>query len=544
MSIMSRLIGWVMKLPPVETYDVIVEKNLKVPMRDSVVLLADHYTPRGGEGKLPTVLIRGPYGRRGGFFGPILAERGYQVLLQDVRGTGGSGGTFDPFFQERLDGLDTLGWMEKQPWYSGDLVTFGSSYLGFVQWAIAAEAGPKLGAIAVQIAFSDFHGAVYPGGAFALQTFMAWVSIMNDPSLLSMLSGLITWDRKFNQALNQLPLCDVDKAAVGHEVPYYQQWLRHDAPGDPYWTRASFSAQVGEVNAPVHLLGGWYDFFLPFMIRDYAALRAAGKQPYLTIGPWAHSSFALNGVAINEALAFFDCHVKGKKGRLRDQPVRIWVSGIEEWQYYPDFPPPGTRPHHWHLQAGGHLTQEPPRDSVPDTYCYDPTDPTPAVGGPLGPGIRVKAGPVDNRSLEARPDVLVYTGSPLERGLEVIGTVSAELFVYSRLEHTDFFVRLCDVDPSGKSTNVCDSLLRVVPGRPAPQEDGTLHLKIDLWPTAHLFRRGHRIRLQVSSGAFPRFARNLGSNEPLASATTLRVAEQSVHHDPIHPSAVILPSPG
>lgn len=163
------------------------------------------------------------------------------------------------------------------------------------------------------------------------------------------------------------------------------------------------------------------------------------------------------------------------------------------------------------------------------------------MGGPLGPGMTVKAGPVDNCSLEARPDVLVYTSSLLEHEFEVVGPVSAELFVHSSLEHTDFFVRLCDVDPSGKSTNVCDALLRVVPGRPAPQKDGTLRLKIDLWPTAHLFCCGHHIRLQVSSGAFPRFARNPGSGEPLATATTLQAAEQNVYHDPAHPSAVILP---
>jgi hypothetical protein len=292
------------------------------------------------------------------------------------------------------------------------------------------------------------------------------------------------------------------------------------------------------------LLGGWYDFFLPFTVRDYMALRAAGKQPYLTIGPWAHSTFALNGVAINEALAFFNAHVKGDDSQLRDQPVRIWVCGAEEWRNYPDFPPPGTQLQKWYLHAGGHLAPAPPSDSAPDTYRYDPTNPTPSVGGPLGPGWRVKAGPVDNNSLEARPDVLVYTSSPLENELEVIGPVSAVLFVHSTRENTDFFVRLCDVDPSGKSINVCDSLLRVAPGQPAPQEDGTLCLKIELWPTAHLFCRGHSLRLQVSSGAFPRFARNLGSGEPLATAATPLIAEQSVYHDPDHASAIFLPLPG
>ena len=541
LTILSRIWGRILKLPPSETYKITVKKDLKVPMRDGSELLADHYTPRGGEGKLPTILIRGPYARAGGFLGQPLAERGYQVLVQDVRGTGKSGGIFDPFRQEREDGLDTLEWIEKQPWYSGDLVTFGSSYFGFVQWAIASEAGQRVKALSVEIAFSSLYDAIYPGGAFSLQTFMGWVSIMNNPSTLAAVSRLITGDRKFRKALSRLPLGSIDTVIAGHEVSYYQEWLQHDSPDDPYWTPTSFTDQVGKVTAPVHLLSGWYDFFLPFVIRDYNALRAAGNQPYLTIGPWAHSSIALNGVAITEALAFFDAHVKGNKERLRDQPVRIWMCGAGEWRLYPDFPPPGTRIHQWYLQPGRHLSPELPDDSAPDMYSYDPKNPTPAVGGPLGPGLRVGEGPVDNHSLEARPDVLIYTSSPLERKIEVIGPVSADLYVQSSLEYTDFFVRLCDVDPSGKSTNVCDSLLRVVPGTPTRQKDGTLHLKIDLWPTAHLFSRGHSIRLQVSSGAFPRFARNLGTGEPLATAKTLTVAEQSVYHDPAHPSAVNLP---
>ena len=331
---------------------------------------------------------------------------------------------------------------------------------------------------------------------------------------------------------------------TGRTVPYFQQWLEHDAPDDPWWASAQHADTVAKVTAPVYLLGGWYDFFLPFTVRDYAALRAAGKRPYLTIGPWAHSGLAAMGVAVNEGLAFFDAHVRGDGSRLREEPVRIWVSGANEWRAYPEFPPPGARPERWYLQAGGRLAPDPPANSAPDAYRYDPADPTPAVGGPLGPGLSVKAGPVDNRGLEARPDVLTYTSVALDRDVEVIGPVSAELFVRSSLEHTDFFARLCDVHRFGRSINVCDGLLRLVPDRPALEPDGCRKVAIDLWPTAHRFRRGHRIRLQVSSGAFPRWARNLGSGEPLATATTLRVAEQRVYHDPAHCSAVVLSRSG
>ena len=274
MTLFSRILGRVLKLPPAQTRDVVVRKDLRVPMRDGVVLLADHYAPRGGEGRLPTVLIRGPYGRRsGGLLGRLIAERGYQLLLQGVRGTDGSGGTFGPFRQERDDGLDALRWIEEQPWYSESLVTFGASYLGFTQWAIAAGAGDRLKAMSVQVAFSDFYDAVYPGGAFALQTFMGWISLMSKPSVLGYLSRLIRGDRKYERALDQLPLRDVDRTVTGKEVLYYRRWLEHDASGDSWWSSARHSDAVAQVSAPVHLLGGWYDFFLPHTMRDYASLR-------------------------------------------------------------------------------------------------------------------------------------------------------------------------------------------------------------------------------------------------------------------------------
>jgi putative CocE/NonD family hydrolase len=191
----------------------------------------------------------------------------------------------------------------------------------------------------------------------------------------------------------------------------------------------------------------------------------------------------------------------------------------------------------FHLQSGFGLASDLPSASEPDHYRYDPADPTPSVAGPLLMG---KAQPTDNRALEARADVLTYTSPPLEQDLEVIGPVQADLFVQSSRSHTDFFVRLCDVDQKGTSINVCDALLRVTPGHPMQDADGTLHLTFDLWPTAHRFCSGHRLRVQVSSGAHPRYARNPGSGEPLGTATKLLVADQSIYHDPARPSAIIL----
>ena len=155
--------------------------------------------------------------------------------------------------------------------------------------------------------------------------------------------------------------------------------------------------------------------------------------------------------------------------------------------------------------------------------------------------MSVKAGSKDNRQLEARPDVLTFTSEVVEQDTEVIGPVSAELYVRSNRQYADFFVRICDVHPSGKSMNVCDGIRRIRPGRPASEPDGTIKVRIELWPTAHMFKRGHRIRVQVSSGAFPRFARNLGTGQPLATGVDFVKAEQRIYHDPERPSAVILP---
>ena len=213
--------------------------------------------------------------------------------------------------------------------------------------------------------------------------------------------------------------------------------------------------------------------------------------------------------------------------------------GSKQWRHYPEWPPTEYRPEHWYLQEGGGLTTDLPSESEPDRYLYDPGNPTPNVGGAImGRG----GGAKDNRALERRSDVLVFTSEPMSKDLEVIGPVRAELYIRSSLKQTDFFVRLCDLYPSGKSINICDGIRRLRPGRPEPDPDGRLFVNIEMWSTAYSFRQGHRIRAHVSSGAHPRYARNTGSGEPIGEATRLCTAEQAVFHDPAHPSAVILPT--
>jgi putative CocE/NonD family hydrolase len=542
MSLTSRIVGRLLKLPPAQTRDVVVRRDLRVPMRDGVTLLADHYAPRSAS-LPPTILVRCPYGRRG-FFGAMLgrpfAERGFQVLIQSCRGTFGSGGEFEPFRREHDDGMDTVAWMREQPWFSGEFVTMGPSYLGLVQWAIAPYGVPELKAIAPDITASEFAHMQHPGGSFTLEDALGWSYMMvTQERQVSSLLGLLlrTRQRRLDRAYMHLPLREADAIAAGRTVAFYQSFLEH-VPGDEWWAAADHSGHLADVTVPATLIGGWYDIFLPWQLRDYMALRVAGHEPHLLVGPWTHPAPAGMAAAARESLAWFRAHLDGERSLVREKPVRLFVMGAKEWRDFDDWPPRPARRELWHLQPSGGLNSAPPPESEPDHYRYDPTNPTPSVGGAtLGP----TAGATDNRVLEMRADVLVYTSAPLAQDLEVIGPVTAELYVRSSLEHTDFFARLCDVAPGGRSTNVCDGILRLEPGQPEADPDGVICAGIELWPTAYRFARGHRLRVQVSSGAHPRFARNTGSGEPLATATKLVTAEQAVYHDPAHPSHVALP---
>ncbi len=539
--IVSRALTRLYKLPPAATYNVIVDRDLPVPMRDGTVLRADHYYTRHTR-KAPTVLVRSPYGRAGAFallFARPFAERGFQVLIQSCRGTFGSGGEFEAFRNEQHDGLDTLDWLKQQPWFSGALATVGPSYLGFVQWAIAAQAGPMLKAMGLQITSSEFRSLSYPGESFGLDTALTWIQQMThqEESFWTTLRTRRQRAKEMQAGAMHLPLRDADQIVAGKTVAFYHDWLEHNTPGDPWWEPVVFSDTAGEIAAPINMIGGWYDIFLPQILADYVRLRQAGKQPYLTIGPWAHTSFAAFPYMIRDSLDWFRTHLLGEQGLLRKAPVRVFVMGRNKWKSLPDWPPPGYRPQRWFLQPGRRLALEPAGASKPDRYRYDPADPTPAVGGS---SLSQNSGPKDNRAVEARPDVLVYTSAVLDAEVEVIGAVRAELFVQSSLEHTDFFVRMCDVDPKGKSINVSDGLVRLQPGQPTVGDDGIWKVTIPLWATAHCFQKGHRIRVQVAGGSHPRYARNLGSGEPLATATTLRAADHTVYHDAEHPSAILI----
>jgi hypothetical protein len=329
----------------------------------------------------------------------------------------------------------------------------------------------------------------------------------------------------------------MDSVLTGKQVPYFQNWVEHSSPSDEYWQPVLHQSRLGAVTAAVHLISGWYDILLRETLADYQTLRSGGSQPYLTIGPWAHDDLALDTESLRQGLAWFDAHLKGDQSYLRRMPVRIYVMGEGRWREMESWPP-AARELSLFLDSDGTLSIDPPQDSAPDGYVYDPAKPTPALGGAL---MSRHAGMKDNRALEARPDVLTYTTQPLDNDLEVIGAARLLLFASSSREHTDFFARLCEVKPDGRSMNITDGFLRVVPGNSARQADGSLSLVIRLWPTAHRFQRGNRLRLQLSSGAHPRWTRNPGTGEPLATASRLFPAEQKISHDDSCPSALILP---
>ena len=540
MTVWSRLAAQLVRLPPPKTSNVSVERDLAAKMPDGAVLLADRWYPTDDSGDRPTVLIRTPYGRRIiGPLGRLYAERGYQMVIQSCRGTFGSEGEFEPVRQEQADGHATLDWIAAQPWFDGRLVMWGGSYLGMTQWAIAGDPPGFLKALSLQVTTSRFRDVVYPGEAFALEMALCWLYEIKhqEMGVATFVRTRLAERRVISRTADVLPLGQCDTATLGEVSPMYQDWLEHNAPGDPSWDDLDFGGRP-EKMPPASFVGGWYDLFLQGQIADYEALRRAGRSARITIGPWTHASPGLFGEGVRDGLDWFNKQLGERRGKEPRAPVRVFVMGSKTWQDFSMWPPAGES-QRWYLGRWGALGTEPPADSAPDHFHYNPHDPTPAVGGA---GLNLAtAGRRDQRRREHRHDVLSYTSPVLAEDLTVVGPLTATLFLRSSLQHTDFFVRLCDVSQKGTSHNLSDGIIRLAPGSVEMDGDGVFRLDISMWPTANTFRAGHRIRLQVSSGAHPLYARNAGTGEPLASGTNLRSADQEVFHDPARPSCITLP---
>jgi hypothetical protein len=499
---------------------VVVERGIEVPAADGVPLLTDHYRPVLAEPR-PTLLVRTPYGR--GFpwdymYGALFARQGFHVVVQSCRGTGGSGGDFEPFRDEPADGQAAVAWLRRQDWFSGALATIGASYLGYTQWALATDPPPELRAMAVQVGSDDFHGFLYPGGAFALEATLTGVTAMlsMERGFARFLLAALRLLRRHRRVERGLPLVDAYPAAFGRRVGFFEQWLAHPDPADPYWTPRRAVPEAGRI-PPASLLTGWSDVCLDPTLDMYRRLHEAGRQVRLTVGPWNHTSGFSDDMPLifGDALRWLRAHLDGDHSGLTGHPVRVHVGeagGRGRWRDLAGWPPPGAQARRWHLHPGGALAAGPPGQPVTSSFRYDPAAPTPSVGGPSMDAR--SAGPRRNDALERRADVLVFTSAPLAEPLEVIGPVSARLRVSASGPHFDVFARLCDVDPRGRSWNVCDGLVRFGPGSPG-------EVTVPMSATAHRFGAGHRLRLQISGGAHPRFARNTGTGEPPATATRL-----------------------
>lgn len=567
--------------------------DVQVPMRDGVALAANVWHPAQGEA--PTLLVRMPYGKDGlgitlgGVMPDLMAllEAGYAVVVQDCRGTHRSEGEFVPHMADRYDGEDTVAWIADQPWSDGTVGMYGASYLGMVQWETAVTGAPALKAIAPAFTSIDNYESPWygPGGALSLSLVTWWNAMMYAADAQRSLAageGSVSQLQQLGQAaLFPEPLNDVLPTA---EVPvlaaygkWWDDWMAHPSH-DEYWDAMELTRELKNITAPALNIGGWYDLYIGQTVRTYTTARQkagsaqAREGQRLIIGPWDHISttgiypdrsfgplasaqmLGLTGLHVK----FFDRWLRGDTTALDDvAPVKIFVMGIDQWRDEQEWPLPDTQWTDYHLTGTGHantadgdgaLTTEPPADAGHETYLYDPRRPVPTAGGaclPMTPGF---GGPVDQRTVADREDVLCFTGPVLEEPVEVTGPVSVKLFVSSSAVDTDFTAKLVDVFPDGKAINLCDGILRTrYRGGLATEElmePGTVYeITVDMTATSNVFLAGHRIRLDVSSSNFPRYDRNTNTGGVIAreSEGQMVPAVNHIHHGPNHPSRLVLP---
>jgi putative CocE/NonD family hydrolase len=527
----------ILKMPP-GYHDYTVTKDSRVPMRDGLELLTDVYAPVGKS--LGTLLIRTPYGRTGAvalLTAHYLATHGYQVVNQSCRGTGGSGGDFEPFRQEIDDGADAVAWLGMQGSFGGRFALWGASYCGATAWDLLVDPPPELAAAVIAISAHDTHRVVHGGGAFALEGTLGLLDgleHLKGGSIRSILR-IVTAGRRLKPGLEELPLVRAQQTVfAGSRMPY-REWLTTPDADDPLWRPLRSTQALERVNVPVLLQEGWQDPFVDQMIEQYESLRRRGVDVGLTIGPWTHVEVATKGVGIvmEETLDWLAEHLGGTGRRRRPSPVRIFLTGAQEWRYLPEWPPV-TDERVLYLQPNGGLGEtQPTLTAGPSTFIYDPGDPTPAVGGRVvNPAI---GGYRDNRKLEERDDVLTFTGKPLIEPLEVIGNPVVELVHRTDNPYADLFVRLCEVRKNGRSINVSDGFQRLEPKK----SSGTMLLRLEAM--AHHFTPGTRIRLQISGGAHPRYARNLGTDADPATSTELAQSRRTIFHGDGGFSRIFLP---
>ena len=540
-------------------YKVTEQLDVRVEMRDGVRLSTNIYRP-DAKGQFPVLLMRSPYGNggAGNREAAYAVTRGYVVVLQDTRGRYESEGLFDAMQPEAEDGYETQQWIAKQPWFNGKIGTFGGSYVGFTQWMPAPEGSPYLVTMFPEVTFADLHDVVYQNGAFFLDLFGPWSFEMTSPYNASIDSLMKQPDR----ILMHLPMIDMDKV-LGWKIPFLRDWMLHPNH-DRYWDRTSIGNGYGKIQASVYAIGGWYDILLKGTINNYLNMTKPEiapeirKKQRLMIGPWVHSmgNRKVGELDFGEAadlndselmMRWFDNQLKDiDNGISKEPPVKIFVMGENVWRFENEWPLARTKyqKYYFHgegnaygMSRDGRLDINPPAAEESDSYIYDPANPVRTIGG---------MGPYDQQTVETRSDVLLFTTASLKEDVEVTGPVNALVYASSTALNTDFTAKLVDVWPDGKAFRICEGIIRAdhrnSSEKPSHIEPGKVYpFTIDLWATSNVFKKGHRIRVEISSSNFPRFDRNLNTGNYFATDTTITKAEQTIYHSAEYPSHIILP---
>lgn len=562
-----------------ELFGVRIEKGVDAPMRDGVRLSADVFRP-DAPGKFPVILIRTPYDKEGhsrySSFPDYAARKGYVVIVQDVRGRYGSEGVFIPYVQEIEDGYDSVEWAAALPYSNGKVGTQGCSYLGAVQWQLATASPPHLAAIFPQCTFANARHFFFIGGAFDL----SWISWLNGrlPDIkkrrgiegkeASPEEARNEWTRNKWKWLSYLPLRNFP--LLKEFCPYYDEWLSHPDDGS-YWDFANVEKKHGQVEVPAYNLTGWFDdgYGQPGAILNFLGMKKNGKTKEaregqkLIIGPWTHCNPGTKAgdidfgpeaaMDLNElVLRWFDFWLKGiDNGILSEPPIKIFVMGSNRWRYEQEWPLARTEytPYYLHslggansLNGNGTLDRRAPASENPDFYIYDPSN-------PVTDYHFEESGPRDQRPIEIRNDVLVYTSEPLAADLEVTGPITAEIWASTSAKDTDFVVKITDVYPDGYSQNITPQLSGILRARYRESESGPVLLTpgkiykfdIGLMYTSQVFKKGHRIRVSVTSSYFPHIDRNPNTGHPFGENLETVRAEQKIYHDKIFSSRIILP---
>ena len=576
-----------------------VEYDVPATMRDGTVLRANVYRPDGAadgadtDATYPVLLTRLPYGKDLPLGSSALdpaqaARRGYIVVVQDVRGTFTSGGDWFPLAHEGNDGVDTVAWASSLPGSNGQVAMYGASYFGYTQWAAATNGATALRALAPFITWANGDEGALRNGVLELGLQASWLMQQgldqmgrryrgDLPALGRAMYGLTqAFDGLPEGGYMPLPLEHfAPLAALGLDEPMNATIRARDQGETPPVSQAA--PDYARIPLPALHVGGWYDVFLKGTIANFQGMQAAGHSgQHLVIGPWTHGrfdpvigdvnfGFASSGFLLDlridlmtMQLQFFDHWLKqAPNGFEQQQPaVKYFVMGANVWKSSDVWPPANATERRWYLHSQGAANTSngdgalspdaPTADEPADQYTYDPAWPVPTLGGATLMHPFFRAGPRDQRPIEARSDMLVYTSAPLEQPLEVTGPVSVTLYVASDAPDTDFVARLVDVRPDGTAIPLTDGIARMSyregVGTPVPPlEPGRAYpVTIDLWATSNVFLPGHRVRLDVTSSSFPRWERNLNTGQSSAQTTEARAAQQTVLHDAGHASYVSL----